>query len=82
LEAWASLPEASGEHELRFEFEPHGQPDITQGHVMPWRMQLYIDGALVADADFPYTTPFAFNPAWLSDLSPFPPPEPLRGYRG
>ena len=59
-------PLTPGAHELRYEFEPHGQPDLTQGHGMPGRFQLYIDGKLVGDADFPYTTPFAFNPGQLT----------------
>jgi hypothetical protein len=59
-------PITPGAHELRYEFEPHGMPDLTQGHGMPGRFQLYIDGKLVGDADFPYTTPFAFNPGQLS----------------
>ena len=57
---------APGDHELRFEFEPHDLPDPTVGHGMPGRFQLYIDGALVADKDFPYTTLFMFNPGSLT----------------
>lgn len=55
-----------GAHQLRFEFEPHGQPDLTKGHGMPGRFQLYVDEKLVGDADHPYTTPFAFNPGQLA----------------
>jgi len=63
-----SSPEAvaAGLHELRFEFEPTGQPDMAKGHGVPARLQLYVDGALVASADAPYTTPFAFNPGAVS----------------
>ena len=57
---------APGDHELRFEFEPHDLPDPTIGHGMPGRFQLYVDGALVANTDFPYTTLFMFNPGSLS----------------
>jgi arylsulfatase len=55
-----------GRHALRFEFEPHGQPDLAQGHGMPGRLQLYIDDQLAGDLDVPYTTPFAFNPGALT----------------
>ena len=34
----------AGKHELRYEFEPTGQPDPTKGHGAPGRFQLYIDG--------------------------------------
>jgi arylsulfatase A-like enzyme len=57
---------SAGPHELRYEFEPHGEPDPAHGHGMPGRFQLYVDGRLVGDWDAPYTTPFAFNPAQLS----------------
>jgi arylsulfatase A-like enzyme len=57
---------APGTHELRFEFEPTGQPDMPKGHGVPARLQLYVDGSLVASADAPYTTPFAFNPGAVS----------------
>ena len=55
-----------GKHELRYEFEPHGQPDPAKGHGMPGSFQLYIDGTLAGDLDVPYTTPFAFNPGALT----------------
>ncbi len=56
----------AGGHELRFEFEPTGQPDMAHGRGVPARLQLYVDGALVASADAPYTTPFMFNPGGVS----------------
>jgi arylsulfatase A-like enzyme len=59
-------PLTAGRHELRFEFEPTGAPDMPHGKGVPARLQLYIDGALVASADAPYTTPFAFNPGAVS----------------
>ena len=49
-------------HWLRFEFEPTGKPDFAQGKGSPGRAQLYVDGHLVAQAEFPVTTPVAFNP--------------------
>ena len=56
----------AGRHELRYEFEPTGQPDPAKGHGSPGRFQLYIDGNLVGDIDVAYTTPFAFNPGALT----------------
>jgi arylsulfatase A-like enzyme len=63
-----SAPDAlpAGRHQLRFEFEPTGQPDITRGKGSPGRAQLYVDGQLVAQNDFPVTTPIAFNPGGLT----------------
>jgi arylsulfatase A-like enzyme len=55
-----------GRHQLRFEFEPTGQPDPTKGHGAPGRFQLYIDGDLAGDLDVPYTTLFVFNPGALT----------------
>jgi arylsulfatase A-like enzyme len=59
-------PIPAGPHELRFEFEPTGQPDLANGKGSPGRAQLYIDGQLASQADFPVTTPIAFNPGGLS----------------
>jgi arylsulfatase A-like enzyme len=59
-------PVPTGTHELRFEFEPTGQPDMPHGRGAPGRLQLYIDGTLVADADTPVTTPFVLNPGALT----------------
>jgi arylsulfatase len=63
-----SAPDAlpAGRHQLRFEFEPTGQPDIAQGKGSPGRAQLYLDGQLIAQSDFPYTTPIALNPGGLT----------------
>ena len=56
----------AGAHELRFEFEPTGQPDLPHGKGTPGRLQLYVDGALVANAEAPHTTPFLINPGALT----------------
>jgi arylsulfatase A-like enzyme len=56
----------AGKHELRFEFEPTGKPDMQQGRGAPGRLQLYVDGSLVGDADADVTTPFVFNPGALT----------------
>ena len=49
------LPE--GRHALRYEFEPTGAPDFAAGKGAPGRGQLYVDGRLVANAEFPHTDP-------------------------
>jgi arylsulfatase len=68
--AWYSVSSAdlipSGSRELRFEFEPTGAPDMASGKGAPGRLQLYVDGALVGNAEAPVTTPFMFNPGGLT----------------
>jgi hypothetical protein len=59
-------PVPPGKHELRFEFEPTGKPDISKGHGAPGRLQLYVDGALVGNAEAATTIPFAINPGPLT----------------
>ena len=56
----------AGKHELRFEFEPTGKPDMQKGKGSPGKLQLYVDGTLVGDADADVTTPFTFNPGALT----------------
>jgi arylsulfatase len=53
----------TGKHQLRFEFEVTGPPEIKAGKGAPGRAQLYFDGKLVGQADFPYTTPLTFGVA-------------------
>ncbi|MBV8431540.1 MAG: hypothetical protein JO244_10280 [Solirubrobacterales bacterium] len=59
-------PLPAGRHRLRYEFEPTGQPDFANGRGTPGRAQLYVDGQLVAQSEFPVTTPVAFNPGGLT----------------
>jgi arylsulfatase len=40
--------------------------DFLQGKGAPGRMQLYIDGALVGNAEAPTTVPLAINPGLLT----------------
>jgi hypothetical protein len=51
--AWHSVSSTdvlpSGPHELRFEFEPTGPPDMAHGKGAPGRLQLYVDGELVGN---------------------------------
>jgi arylsulfatase len=46
-----------GRHELRFEFEPTGAPDVAHGKGTPAHVQLYIDGQLSGETDLPVTIP-------------------------
>lgn len=52
---------SSGRHQLRFEFEATGQPDIGRGKGAPGRAQLYMDGKLIGAADFAVTTPLSLG---------------------
>ena len=61
----SSGPVREGCHELRVEFEPTGKPDFAAGTGAPGRAQLYIDGQLAGQAEFPVTTPIALNPGGL-----------------
>jgi arylsulfatase A-like enzyme len=51
----------AGQHELRFEFEVTGPPDIPHGKGAPGRGQLYIDGKLVGQGDIPLTNPLTIG---------------------
>jgi arylsulfatase A-like enzyme len=51
----------AGRHELRFEFEPTGKPDIRAGKGSPGRAQLYIDKKLVGQIEMAVTTPMSYG---------------------
>jgi len=80
----SDTPVGAGKHQLRFEFEPTGELDFLAGKGTPGRLQLYIDGALVGNAEAAMTTPIAFNPGALTcGANPGSPvvddyPEPFR----
>jgi arylsulfatase len=61
LHVESTEPVPTGRHALRFEFEVIGPPDIANGKGTPGRAQLYIDGTLVGQAEFPYTTPLSLG---------------------
>ncbi len=61
LHVRASDPVPAGRHELRFEFEVTGPPDFAKGKGTPGRAQLYIDGKLAGQAEFPHTTPLSLG---------------------
>jgi arylsulfatase A-like enzyme len=54
-------PVPAGRHSLRYEFEVTGAPDIPSGKGVPGRAQLYIDGELVGQAEYPHTTPLSMG---------------------
>jgi arylsulfatase len=55
--AESNVPVPEGRHELRFEFEVTGAPDIKRGKGVPGSGQLYIDGEMVGQVDIPVTMP-------------------------
>lgn len=50
-----------GKHELRYEFQPTGRPDVAAGRGTPGRAQLYVDGELVGQAELPTTMPLTLG---------------------
>ncbi|MFN8468205.1 MAG: arylsulfatase [Caldilineaceae bacterium] len=54
-------PVPTGRHQLRFEFEITGKPDIAHGKGAPGCGQLYIDGTLVGQGDIPLTMPLSLG---------------------
>ncbi len=61
LQLASTEPITAGRHQLRYEFEVTGKPDFSKGKGSPGRAQLYIDGKLVGQADFPVTTPLSLG---------------------
>lgn len=59
VESKEKIPE--GRHKFRFEFEVTGKPDIAKGKGSPGKAQLYIDGKLIAQSEFPYTIPLCMG---------------------
>ena len=59
VESTGQVP--AGHHELRFEFEVTGPPDIASGKGTPSHAQLYIDGNLVGQSEFDVTTPLSLG---------------------
>ena len=51
----------AGRVELRYEFEPTGEPDLRSGKGSPGRGQLYMDDRLVGQEEFPVTVPIMFG---------------------
>jgi arylsulfatase A-like enzyme len=59
IESHMSIPE--GRHQLRYEFEKTGEPDILKGKGAAGIGQLYVDGTLVGQVEMPITNPIALG---------------------
>ena len=59
VESKEKIPE--GRHKFRFEFEVTGKPDVAKGKGSPGKAQLYIDGKLLGESQFPYTIPLVMG---------------------
>jgi arylsulfatase len=59
IESTAVVPE--GRHQLRFEFEVTGKPDVRSGKGAPGLGQIYIDGTLVGQGEIPLTMPLSLG---------------------
>jgi hypothetical protein len=55
--AESTVPVPEGRHQLRYEFEVTGEPDILKGKGASGLGQLYIDGKLVGQVEMPVTNP-------------------------
>ena len=66
LKVTSTVDVPAGQLTLRYEFEPTGEPDLRNGKGAPGRGQLYIDGELVGNAEFPTTVPILFGIEGLS----------------
>ena len=55
-----------GDHEVRFEFEPTGAPDLGAGKGSPGRGLLSVDGRLVGATEFPFSTTNRMGPVGFS----------------
>ena len=64
VESGEDIPE--GRHQLGFEFEVTGKPDVAGGKGAPGKAQLYIDGKLVGQTEVPVTTPLSLGLIGLS----------------
>jgi arylsulfatase len=57
----SSVDVPTGKVELRYEFQPTGQPDLKAGKGSPGKAQLYINKKLVGEMQLPYTVPLALG---------------------
>ena len=57
----SNRPVPEGRHQLRYEFEVTGEPDILNGRGAAGRGQLYIDGDLVGQVEMPVTNPIVLG---------------------
>ena len=57
----SAQPVPEGRHQLRYEFQVTGKPDIMKGKGTPGTGRLYIDGKPVGEIQMPVTTPLAMS---------------------
>lgn len=57
----SSIDVPTGKVELRYEFQPTGEPDLKAGKGSPGKAQLYINRKLVGEMQLPYTVPLALG---------------------
>jgi arylsulfatase len=57
----SAQPVPAGHHQLRYEFQVAGQPDIMKGKGAPGTGRLYIDGKPVGEVQLPVTTPLSIS---------------------
>jgi arylsulfatase len=55
-----------GDHELRFDFEPTGAPDLAVGKGAPGTAWLSVDGRLVGATEYPFSTTNRMGPVGFS----------------
>jgi arylsulfatase len=79
LKVESKEPVPEGRHSLRFEFEVTGEPDLANGKGAAGRAQLYVDGELVGQEDYPVTTPMSMGltGGWAVGADPGSPAAPL-----
>jgi arylsulfatase A-like enzyme len=70
VESNIAIPE--GRHELRYEFEVTGKPDIPKGKGSPGKGQLYIDKKLVGQINIPVTIPLSIGISGGATVGRFP----------
>ncbi len=66
LKVSSTVDVPEGAATLRYEFEPTGKPDPRKGKGAPGRGQLYFNGNLVGNAEFPTTVPITYGIEGLS----------------
>jgi len=59
VESVEAIP--TGRHQLRFEFEVTGKPDIANGKGTPGKGQLYFDSRLVGESNIELTNPLTIG---------------------
>ena len=59
IESKEPLPE--GEAEIRFQFQPSGEPELAQGKGVPGKASLFVNGKQVGEGEIPVTMPLLLS---------------------